>query len=195
MLPSTLGSFMNSISGSMLWLMVILSAHAMSMKGHATEHPVNIIFDSDVDHDCDDIGALYILHGAVERGEAKLLATMGCTSSIAIAPCLDAINTWFGRPEIPVGTLKDKGFLDHKGFANEIIRRYPHRFASGSDYPDAVALYREILAKQPDSSVVLLAVGPLRNLANLLKSRPARSFGPAVTSTLRTLNESANRLP
>lgn len=48
---------------------------------------------------------------------------MGCTSSDSIAPCLDAINTWFGRPEIPVGTLKDAGFLDHRGFGAEILER------------------------------------------------------------------------
>jgi len=171
---------MRSISAQIL---VIFAGLVMSAEGLSAEQPVNIIFDTDVDHDCDDIGALYILHGAVERGEAKLLATMGCTSSIAIAPCLDAINTWFGRPEIPIGTLKDKGFFDHTGFANEIIRRYPHRFSSGQDYPDAVMLYRQILAKQSDSSVVVLAVGPLRNLANLLKSRPDDSSpldGPAL---------------
>lgn len=142
--------------------------------GHsqAAEAPINIIFDSDVDQDCDDIGALFILHGAIERGEANLLATMGCTSSNAIAPCLDSVNTWFGRPEIPVGTLKDKGLLDHKGFADEVILRYPNKHLSGDDYPDAVALYRQVLAKQPDGSVVILAVGPLRNIANLLRSQP-----------------------
>ena len=57
--------------------------------------PVNIIFDTDMGGDCDDVGALFILHGAVERGEAELLATMGCVSADAIAPALDAINTWF----------------------------------------------------------------------------------------------------
>ena len=128
------------------------------------ESPVNIIFDSDVDHDCDDIAALFMLHAAVERGEAKLLATIGCTSTDEIAPALDAINTWFGRPEIPVGTLKDKAFLDHKGFARELIAHYPSKFRSGKDYPDATALYRETLARQPDGSVIVLAVGPLRNL-------------------------------
>ena len=138
----------------------------------AARPAVNIIFDTDVDHDCDDIGALFVLHGAVGRGEAKLLATVGCTSSDAIAPCLDAINTWFGRPEIPVGTLKDAGFLDHKGFGADILKRYPRRSASGKDYPDAVTLYRRVLAGQPDGSVVVLAVGPLRNLANLLRSPP-----------------------
>ena len=143
-----------------------------SRTGLAAQRPVNIIFDTDVDHDCDDIGALFILHGAVERGEAKLLATIGCTSSDAIAPCLDAINTWFGRPEIPVGTLKDAGFLDHQGFGADILKRYPRKFASGKEYPDAVKLYRRVLADQPDGSVVVLAVGPLRNMANLLKSPP-----------------------
>lgn len=53
-----------------------------SRAGLAAQPPVNIILDTDVDHDCDDIGALFILHGAAERGEGRLLATMGCTSSI-----------------------------------------------------------------------------------------------------------------
>ena len=140
--------------------------------GALAEPPVNIIFDTDMGGDCDDVGALFILHGAVERGEAKLLATMGCISADAIAPCLDAINTWFGRPEIPVGTLKDSGFLVGPHYTAEITRRFPHRFASGNDYPDAVTLYRQVLAKQPDRSVVVVAIGPLRNLANLLKSGP-----------------------
>ncbi len=149
----------------------------------AAEGAVNIIFDTDVDHDCDDIAALFMLHAAIERGEAKLLATMGCTSTDEIAPALDAINTWFGRPEIPVGTLKDKGFLDHKGFARDIIEHYPSKFESGRNFPDAVALYRETLAKQPDGSVIVLAVGPLRNIANLLKSGPDKASpldGPAL---------------
>jgi len=40
------------------------------------------------------------------------------------------------------------------------------------DYPDATTVYRQLLAKQPDGSVIVIAVAPLRNLANLLKSRP-----------------------
>jgi hypothetical protein len=157
----------------------------MPIGSEARRLPANIIFDTDMGGDCDDVGALFILHGAVERGEARLLATMGCTSSDAIAPCIDAINTWFGRPEIPVGTLKDPGFLPNPGYPGEIIKRFPHKFTTGRDYPDAVPLYREILAKQPDGSVVVVAVGPLRNLANLRNSARSRcqstsnSFGLA----------------
>ena len=58
----------------------------------AAAPPVNIIFDTEMGGDCDDVGALFILHGAVERGEAKLLATMGCVSADAIAPRLDSAS-------------------------------------------------------------------------------------------------------
>ncbi len=147
----------------------VLAADALPIP---TAAPVPVIFDTDMGGDCDDVGALFILHGAVERGEARLLATMGCVSSDAIAPALDGINTWFGRPEIPVGTLKDPGLLVGPHYTAELARRFPRRFPSGKDYPDAVTLYRQVLAQQPDGSVVVVAVGPLRNLANLLKSAP-----------------------
>lgn len=168
----------------LVWLaalaLTLLAAHEVCP---AAEPPKNIIFDTDMGGDCDDVGALYILHGAVTRGEARLLATMGCVSADAIAPALDAINTWFGRPDIPVGTLKDPGFLVGPHYTAELARRFPHQLPGGKDYPDAVTLYRQVLAKQPDGSVVVVAVGPLRNLANLLRSRPDEASpldGPAL---------------
>ncbi len=166
---------MNIHSLSRLLLVAIVSLGFTTWVGRAAAAPppVPIIFDTDMGGDCDDVGALFVLHGAVERGEAKLLATMGCISSVAIAPCLDAINTWFGRAEIPLGTLKDPGFLVGPGYPAEIVKRFPHRLPVSADYPDALALYREILAAQPDGSVVIVAVGPLRNLANLLKADAA----------------------
>ena len=100
-----------------LLLVASIAVNLPAPIGRAADSPVKIVFDSDVDHDCDDIAALFMLHGAVQRGEVELLATIGCTSTDEIAPCLDAINIWFGRPSIPVATLKDKGFIDHKGFA------------------------------------------------------------------------------
>jgi hypothetical protein len=158
------------------WPWVLLGGSLLGTGAGPAAIP-DIIFDTDMGGDCDDVGALFILHGAVERGEARLLATMGCVSADAIAPCLEAINTWFGRSEIPVGTLKDPGFLAGPHYTGEIARRFPHKYPSGKDYPDAVTLYRQILAKQPDGSVVVVAVGPLRNLANLLKS-PADAASP-----------------
>ena len=171
------------------WIRIIVISVAIAgaawTAGAGGAPPVNLILDTDMGGDCDDVGALFILHGAVERGEARLLATMGCVSADAIAPALDAINTWFGRPEIPVGTLKDPGFLAGPHFTAEISRRFPHKFPSGKDYPDAVVLYRQILARQPDASVVVVAIGPLRNLAHLLNSGPDAASplaGPALVA-------------
>lgn len=163
---------MNRFFRVALLLAIALCQPAITGMCQTGKSPTNIIFDTDMGGDCDDVGALFILHGAVARGDARLLATIGCISSDAIAPALDAMNTWFGHPEIPVGTLKDAGFLAGPHYTAEIARRFPRKFASGKDYPDAITLYRQILAKQPDSSVVVLAVGPLRNLAHLLRSRP-----------------------
>ena len=49
------------------WIACIVAATPTAVRAAP---PVRIIFDSDVDHDCDDIGALFLLHGAVQRGEA-----------------------------------------------------------------------------------------------------------------------------
>lgn len=163
---------MNPVSRLILLTAIALAPLPATLSCRAAEPPPNIIFDTDMGGDCDDVGALFVLHGAAERGEAKLLATMGCISSEAIAPAIDGINTWFGRPEIPVGTLKDPGLLPGPHYTAELAARYPHKFPTSRYYPDAVTLYRQVLTKQPDGSVVVVAVGPLRNLANLLKSRP-----------------------
>jgi len=149
-----------------------LAIYLTGMIALSAAPPVPVIFDTDMGGDCDDVGALFVLHGALELGEVDLLATMGCVSSDAIAPAIDGINTWFGRPGIPVGTLKDPGLLEGPHYTGELAKRYPSRFSSSKDYPDAVRLYREVLAAQPDQSVVIVAVGPLRNIANLLKSGP-----------------------
>jgi len=143
----------------------------------ARAEPVNVIFDTDIGPDCDDVGAVAVLHSLADRGETRLLAMMVCTSPQWGAPCLDALNTYFGRPDIPIGTLKDAGFLDKSGYPEAIARRYPHDLASGVDAPDATVLYRQVLAAQPDGSVVVAAVGPLRNLRKLLDSG-ADAFSP-----------------
>lgn len=57
--------------GSIVFAIIAILCLASLHTAYGNETPISIIFDSDVDHDCDDIGALYILHGAVERGEAK----------------------------------------------------------------------------------------------------------------------------
>ena len=134
----------------------------------------NIIFDSDMGPDCDDPGALAMLHTYANRGKVNILAAMCSTGSVYGAPCIDAINTYYGRPDIPVGTLKgnDSFLANQTSFNKYIAENYPNDTYGGHSAPDAVDLYREILAAQPDDSVVVICVGPQSNLYNLLLSPP-----------------------
>ena len=64
---------------------------------------VRIIFDTDIGTDVDDAGALAILPIMADRGEAEILATRSANRNRWCGPALDAINTYYGRGDMPVG--------------------------------------------------------------------------------------------
>ncbi len=131
----------------------------------------NVILDTDMGGDCDDTGALAVLHALADKGEANILAVGCCISDPNSAPAIQAINTYYGRPNIPVGTLKDLGLLPGPiTYIKYLATNFPNTLKSGANAPDAVQLYRQTLAAQPDNSATLIAIGPLRNIKNLLQS-------------------------
>jgi inosine-uridine nucleoside N-ribohydrolase len=137
--------------------------------------PVSLIFDTDLGPDYDDVGALTLLHALADSGQVKLLATVSSNKDERVVPCIEVINTYFGRPDIPVGAPKSEGGVSlttwHKEkWTDALPAKYPHRTARTSDAPDAVKIYRQILSKQPDNSVVICTVGFFTNLKDLLRS-------------------------
>lgn len=130
-----------------------------------------VIFDTDVGGDVDDAGALAILHALADKGEIELLA-MGVVIGHELAvPYVHAVNTWYGRPDLPIGTIKVKAPYSRDEFMQTVVASYPHSLKKESA-PDVVKLYRKVLAAQPDKSVTLIAVGPATNIHNLLRSEP-----------------------
>ena len=141
----------------------------------AGSEPVRILFDSDMAGDADDVAALAVLHALADQGHAKILAVGASERNPWTPLCMDAINTYYGRPEIPIGVTKDKGaFFKRSKYTKAVARNFPRSqdWESANDVPSAVAIYRDVLATQPDDSVVLVTVGSLANIANLLKSKP-----------------------
>jgi inosine-uridine nucleoside N-ribohydrolase len=55
-----------------------------------------------------------------------------------------------------------------------VAAEFKHQLKSNDDAPDAMELYRKILASSPDTSVVVLTVGYMSNIETLLKSGPDR---------------------
>lgn len=139
---------------------------------YTPQRPVRIILDTDIGPDCDDAGAVAVLHSLEKSGEALIAGMMHCTSSKWGAGCLDALNIYYGRPEIPIGTLKMQGFLDggvYEKYNKEVTMNYPNRYRD-EIAPDAVRLYRQLLTESEDAETVIVAIGPLPNIMLLLKS-------------------------
>jgi inosine-uridine nucleoside N-ribohydrolase len=153
---------------------------ALASEGVAApKEPIPIILDTDISGDVDDVGAVTILHTLANRGEAKILAMGVCIKNPWSALCLDALNTYFRRPDIPLGVVKGPASPSPSNYAQGIAQEFPHALKSAEDAPNAALIYRQVLAKQADRSVVMVSVGPLTNYRNLLKTAadPYSSLG------------------
>src|SRR5690606_28333393 len=81
----------------------------LALVAQAQPAPRPIILDTDLGPDSDDAGALAMLHTLESMGEARTLAVLCSTRNPWCAPAADAINTYYGRPDVPIGTLKGPG--------------------------------------------------------------------------------------
>lgn len=136
---------------------------------------MNLILDTDLGPDYDDVGAMALMHALADSGKVNILGVMSSNKDERVIPCIDVLNTYFGRPDIPLGAPKSEGGVNltagHKEkWTDYLPANYPHRIRKTSDAPDAIAMYRRILSKQPDKSVVICTVGFFTNLKDLLLS-------------------------
>ncbi|AZN40299.1 nucleoside hydrolase [Paenibacillus albus] len=134
---------------------------------------IRILLDTDIGPDCDDVGAVAVLHALEKSGEVRIAGMTHCTSSKWGAGCLDALNTFYGRGDIPIGTLTLPGFLEEDSiyakYNKGITLGYPNRYQQ-QPAPDAVDIMRKVLAEGEDGETVIVAIGPLINLMDLLES-------------------------
>ncbi len=152
---------------------------AASRQGSDNSRAVPIIFDTDIGNDIDDLLALAMLHALEREDRCRLLAVTISKDNDLCAPFVDMINTFYGRPNVPVGVVRDGETPEEGRYlrpplearnGNELL--FPRDIHSSKDVPDAVSLLRETLASQSDRSVVIVVVGFSTNLARLLKSPP-----------------------
>lgn len=157
--------------------LLALSASALVLS--ANPAPVPIIFDTDIGNDVDDVLALGMIHNLEKRGACKLLAVTITKDNPKAAAFTDAVNTFYGRGDVPIGIVRD-GMTQKPGRFNILADqpdKYPHDLTSDQQAPDALALLRKTLASQPDHSVVIVQVGFFTNLARLLDT-PADEHSP-----------------
>lgn len=155
-----------------LFILIVASLWGCGSGDSKRDEPVKIILDTDIAGDYDDVGAMAVLHNLADGKEVEILAVMSCNAFHTTVPTISVLNWYFGRPAIPVGVTKDTVPNEHcpQLWAEALVANYPHSLKSNEAAPDAVALYRSVLASQPDTSVTIVTVGFFTNLANLLDS-------------------------
>jgi inosine-uridine nucleoside N-ribohydrolase len=130
-----------------------------------------VILDADIDSDVDDVEALAMVHTLADQKKIDFLGVIVTSDDPFAAVCTDAINNYFNRPRLPIGVLKNQENLkNHSRYTRQLAAEFPHRLPSHDKARDATAVYRKLLSKSPDGSVVIITIGHLSNLQNLLKS-------------------------
>ena len=79
-------------------------------------HPVQLFLDTDVCVDAGDVAAITCLNGLADKGEVNIIGITCVTACPYVPGCVDAVCRWCNRPNIPIGMLKDPGFLVESGY-------------------------------------------------------------------------------
>lgn len=168
-----------TVAASVVFFVCSCDSRAVADEKPAStgECPVPVIFDTDITGDVDDVLALAMLHALADRGECTIEAVTVSKIHPLAASFVDAVNTFYGRPDIPIGATRDAQRRDSRylKLINERDAsgrlRYPYDLDSDS-VPEAVSVLRRQLAQAQDHSVVLIQVGLAANLADLVESKP-----------------------
>lgn len=146
--------------------------------------PVNVILDTDLGNDCDDALALGVLHALQSRNACRILAVTLTNPEKEARLLAAAINTYYGRPEIPIGVSPHSPFVRPSPFLPMMHQklaggadRFPADLSHNATEEDAVRLMRRTLSQAEDNSVVIAQIGFFTNCAALLNS-PADDISP-----------------
>lgn len=140
----------------------------------AENNPPTVIFDTDMGSDCDDAGALAALNALADAGEVKILGVIfsSGTNRYGVGTC-DAINTWYGRGDLPLGQYKGTDVGDPRDSYTKRVATDTKTFGHDivDEAPDLIDVYKSLLESQPNESVTICTVGHPHGLVHLLRDK------------------------
>ncbi|WP_158857112.1 nucleoside hydrolase [Lunatibacter salilacus] len=166
---------------SLLLIVVLLLSRSPIQNGKTSSsvsEPVKIILDTDMGSDCDDAGAFALLHRYQDLGMAEII---GCIYSSGKVPfgagIVEAINIYYGRPDIPIGAYHGAEVGDpvDKMTAEKLARdtaAFKNSIIYNTDAEEQTRLNRKLLASSEDHSVTYVTIGHTKGLYDLLVSGP-----------------------
>ena len=129
-----------------------------------------VILSTDIAGDCDDVGAIKIMHTYADELRFDILGVCNCTSRREGTATVYALNKFLGRPDIPLGEYQ-KHTLPAVAESSKYIDEISARFGKDCHEPlPAAKFYRKLLAEAEDDSVVIITIGFYTDMAELLSS-------------------------
>ena len=159
-----------------MWRALAVVAAGILMTAGAGGTPVRLILDTDVGNDIDDAFALAMIHALADRGEVRMLAVTISKDNRWAAPFVEALDTFYGRPDIPIGVVRGGKTPEDGLYLRPIAESFPTKLKDGAQAPEAVDLLTRVLEAQPDSSVTIAQIGFSTNLARLLQRTGGREL-------------------
>lgn len=168
--------------------MAIVSCGGNKQKEAAAEAdaPIKVIFETDMGNDVDDALAIDMLFKYAEQGKIDLLGVSSNKRNEGSVEYIDALTTWYGVPETPIGRVVNGAPCDDAvDYAIATVEMkdadgnplFKQSHADDGHIIPSVEMYRKLLAAQEDSSVTVISVGFSTNLAQLLDSE-ADEYSP-----------------
>ena len=153
----------------------MLAAAAPDGKGK----PQAIIFETDMGNDIDDAMALDLLFKNMDQGNIKLLGVGVHKNNPYSKEFIDIMRCWYGYKKMPIGVnsacVTDMNCVDYCTKTVQMKNEAGEPLFTGSKkpkYEEAVEMYRRLLSKADDNSVVIVTVGFSTTIAQLLESQP-----------------------
>lgn len=132
-----------------------------------------VIFDTDMGPDCDDAGALRILAHMAKKYGITVLGAANCTSNPYANGAIRAIAEHCGLGEIKVGQHRGEKLLADGDKYNKTVTKKYFRFENSAIAAEpSNEFYKKALSKAEDSSVTVISVGTLTNIAQMLEEEP-----------------------
>merc|ERR1719460_1715440 len=129
---------------------MLLFASMVAAAAGTNKSPTQLIIDTDMSGDCDDVGAVCIAHALMMRGEAKLLAVAHNTGLDTGVGAISAIYTYYGQ-HVPIGAYKGQFDMGLRGpYVDDLAKNFPNKITNASQAPDALKVYRRVLAAAPN---------------------------------------------
>jgi hypothetical protein len=138
--------------------------------------PVDIILDSDIAGDADDVGDHAVLWALADCGQANVLALVTSSTNDYSASTVQVLARYFGHPNARIGAYKGDIPGNLVATVSPYTKQITEEFGNARDtratFTDAVVVYRQALAGAPDRSVYIVAGGYYQPLRALLQSGP-----------------------